>query len=177
MVVTPTAHDEVCVSLFVDDPHMRMDRALELFPEVAGRLRGASPTTIEAGTLMKFCRARAVVQGNVALVGDASCTVDAVSGQGLSLGFQQAHLVASALAVGNLDLYQGAHDRLTLNAIRVTRLLLVMNDSVWLRRKVLRLFAARPHLFAGMISVHTEPQPEPLSACEVVNLTWQVLRA
>jgi 2-polyprenyl-6-methoxyphenol hydroxylase-like FAD-dependent oxidoreductase len=177
MVVSPTSAGEICVSFFADDPRMRVDTALASFPEVAARLRGATPTSTEAGSMIKFRRARAVVRGNVALVGDAGCTVDAVSGQGISLAFQQAHFLADALANENLARYQIAHDHLTLTAIRVTRLLLVMNDSSWLRRKVLRLFAMRPNLFAQMISVHTQPQPEPLKACEIVNLTWRVLWA
>jgi 2-polyprenyl-6-methoxyphenol hydroxylase-like FAD-dependent oxidoreductase len=177
MVVTPTASDEICVSLFVDDPHIRTDCALREFPEVANRLRGSEPKSTEAGSVLAFRRARAVVRGNIALVGDASCTVDAVSGQGVSLAFQQAALVAEALAAGDLERYQAAHSHLTLTAMRMTRLLLVMNSSVWLRRKVLRLFANRPNLFADMISVHTQPSPETLKACEIVNLTWRVLWA
>jgi 2-polyprenyl-6-methoxyphenol hydroxylase-like FAD-dependent oxidoreductase len=177
MVVTPTAPDEICVSFFVDDSRMRMDRLLSQFPEVAPKLRGVRGASTEAGSMIKFCRARGVVRGNIALVGDAGCTVDAVSGQGVSLAFQQAHLLADALAAENLASYQSAHDRLTLTAIRVTRLLLVMNSSQWLRRKVLRLFSKRPNLFAKMIAVHTQPSPEPLKAGEIANLTWRVLWA
>jgi menaquinone-9 beta-reductase len=177
MVVTPTASDEVCVSLFVDDPHIRTDRALREFPEVFDRLRDADPKSAETGSMLAFRRARGVVRGNIALVGDASCTVDAISGQGVSLAFQQAALLAEGLSAGNLAQYQVAHSHLTLTAMRMTRLLLVMNSSVWLRRKVLRLFASRPNLFADMISVHTQPSPETLNAREIVNLTWRVLWA
>jgi flavin-dependent dehydrogenase len=175
MVVTPTAPDEICVSFFVDDPQMRMDRVLGQFPEVAGKLRGAVPASSEAGSMIQFCRARGVVRRNIALVGDASCTVDAVSGQGVSLAFQQGHLLADALAAQNLAQYQSAHDRLTLTAIRVTRLLLVMNSSQWLRRRVLRLFSTRPNLFAKMIAVHTQSSAEPLQAGAIADLTWRVL--
>jgi menaquinone-9 beta-reductase len=110
------------------------------------------------------------------LVGDAGCTVDAVSGQGLSLAFRQALLLADALAAENLAWYQAAHDRLSSAAMRVTHLLMAMNDSVLLRRKVLRLFAGHPGLFAKMISAHTQPS-KPLKACEIMNLTWRVLWA
>jgi 2-polyprenyl-6-methoxyphenol hydroxylase-like FAD-dependent oxidoreductase len=177
MVVTPTASDEICVSLFVDDPHIRIDRALREFPEVANRLRGSEPRSTEAGSMLAFRRARGVVRGNVALVGDAGCTVDAVSGQGVSLAFRQAALLAEALAAGNLAPYQAAHNHLTLAAMRMTRLLLVMNSSVWLRRKALRLFARRPNLFADMISIHTQPSPETLPANKIASLTWRVLWA
>jgi menaquinone-9 beta-reductase len=177
MVVTPTGKDEICVSLFVDDPKMRIELALGLFPEVAERLRGAAPTSTEAGSVLAFRRARRVIRGNIALVGDAGCTVDAVSGQGVSLALQQADLLADALAAGNLAAYQTAHDHLTLAAMRMTRLLLVMNSSVWLRRKVLRLFSVRPSVFAEMISVHTQKSAESLKAPEIVNLAWRVLLA
>jgi flavin-dependent dehydrogenase len=177
MIITPTASDEVCISVFVDDPHTRLDGALRLFSEITRRLYGAEPRSSEAGSMLAFRRARAAVRGNVALVGDAGCTVDAVSGQGVSLAFQQANFLADALASGDLASYQKAHRELTLTAMRMTRLLLVMNSSVWLRRKVIRLFAKRTHVFAKMIAAHTQPSPEPLRAGEIANLTWQVLCA
>jgi len=177
MVVAATAPGEICISAFVDDPHTRMDRALRLFPEVAGRLYGVKPTSTEAGSMLAFRRARAVVRGNVALVGDAGCTVDAVSGQGVSLAFQQAVFLGGALATGDLASYQKAHGELTLAAMRMTLLLLTMNSSEWLRRKVIRLFAKRPNVFAKMLATHTQPSPEPLQATEIASLTWRVLWA
>jgi flavin-dependent dehydrogenase len=178
MVVTPTGKDEICVSLFVDDSRLRMDRAMCQFPEIARHLGGASPSSTEAGAVTSFSRARCVVRGNVALVGDSSCTVDSISGQGLSLAFQQAGHLAEALAAGDLTQYEAAHRRITGTAFRITRLLLLMNSSVALRRKVLRLFATRPWLFAKMISVHTgDTSPDALNASAIVNLGWRVLWA
>lgn len=178
MVVTPTADSEVCVSLFVDDSRLRMDRAIGQFPAVARHLGGASPISTEAGAVASFSRARGVIRRNVALVGDSSCTVDSISGQGLSLAFQQAGHLAEALAADDLAQYQAAHRRITSTAFRITRLLLLMNSSVALRRKVLRLFAARPGLFAKMISVHTgDSTPDALKASAILNLGWRVLWA
>ncbi len=178
MVVTPTAGNEICVSLFVDDSRVRMDRAILQFPEVARRLGGAAPISTEAGAVTSFSRARGVVRRNVALVGDSSCTVDSISGQGLSLAFQQAGHLADALAAGSLAQYEAAHRRISSAAFRIKRLLLLMNSSVALRRKVLRLFAARPALFAKMISVHTgNASPDALKTSAIVNLGWRVLWA
>ena len=178
MVVTPTAENEICVSLFVDDSRLRMDRALHQFPEVARRLGGASPISTEAGAVTSFSRARGVVRGNMALVGDASCTVDSISGQGLSLAFQQVLHLAEALAAGDLVQYESAHRGVTTTAFRITRLLLLMNSSVTLRRKVLRLFAAHPGMFAKMISVHTgDSSADALKASAILNLGWRVLWA
>ena len=178
MIVTPTSANEICISLFSHDSHLRVGRALDRFPEVAQRLRGARPVSTEAGAVTSLGRARAVVRGNVALVGDASCMVDAVSGQGLSLAFQQSLHLADALAREDLVRYEAAHRRITRNAMRMTRLLLLMNASDILRRKVLRLFAARPALFAKMISIHTgSSESDALDAAQIANLGWRVLFA
>jgi menaquinone-9 beta-reductase len=118
------------------------------------------------------------VRGNVALVGDSGATVDAVSGQGLSLAFQQASCLAEALAAGDLARYESEHRRITRVPVRMTQLLLGMNSSAVLRRKVLRLFASRPGLFAKLISAHTGGStPEALRASTILNLGWRVLWA
>jgi flavin-dependent dehydrogenase len=48
----------------------------------------------------------------VALVGDASGSVDAITGEGLCLLFQQAVALAAALEAGDLALYQAEHRRI-----------------------------------------------------------------
>jgi menaquinone-9 beta-reductase len=175
LVITPTGFREVCVSLFTSEASLRLNRALDAFPALARRFAGAQPRSAEAGTVTMLRRARAVICGNVALVGDASCTVDGIAGQGLSLAFQQSTQLADALAKGNLSRYAAAHTRIARIPVRVTRLLLAMNASSALRRKTLRLFAAKPALFARMISVHTGlASTGALNAAELLNLGWQV---
>jgi len=178
VVVTPTGTGEICISLFSSDSRLRMDRALGQFPDVAKRLRGARPVSTEAGAVTSLSRARAVARGNVALVGDASCTVDGIAGQGLSLAFQQALHLADALAGGNLTLYESAHRSITRTPIRMARMLLAMNASAALRRRVLKLFAARPALFSKMISIHASASTaDELKAGQIVNLGWRLLWA
>jgi menaquinone-9 beta-reductase len=178
IVVTPTGRDEVCISLFVDDPRMRMDRAMPQFPEVARRLRGVAPISTERGAAVSFSRARGVVRGNIALVGDSGCTVDSISGQGLSLAFQQAGNLADALAAGDLARYSAAHRRITRTPVHIARLLLLMNSSVELRRRALKLFAAKPQMFADLIAVHTTKSDfEALNPAEILTLGWRVLWA
>jgi menaquinone-9 beta-reductase len=178
VIVTPTGPSEICVSLFASDPRLRLDRALDYFPDVARRISGARPRSSEVGAITLLSRARAAARGNVALVGDASCTVDGIAGQGLSLAFRQALHLADALACGDLAKYESARRRIIRTPMRITRLLLAMNASSALRRKVLRLFAARPALFARMISIHTgESTASPLGAAEILNLGWRVIWA
>lgn len=177
-IVTPTGAGEICVSIFSDSSRLRMDRMLEHFPELTVRLRGAQPLSSVAGSVTSSSVARAVVRGNVALVGDASCAVDAVSGQGLSLAFRQALALADALGAGNLASYESAHRRITCTPIRVTRLLLTMHKSAAIRRRALRLFAAKPALFEKLIAVHTgDSSPVALDAAEILGLGWRVLWA
>lgn len=176
--LTPTGGEEVCVALLSHDPQLRIDRGLAYFPEVAKRLQGARPLTAELGGVTSLGRASGVVSGHVALVGDASFTVDGVTGQGLSLAFQQAILLAEAFSRDDLSCYEIAHNEISLAPWRMTRLLLLMDRSAWVRRKVLRLFAGNPALFSKIMSAHmTEIAQASLKATEVLGLGWQVLRA
>jgi len=178
MFVTPTADDEVCVALLSHDPGLRIERGLAYFPAVAKHLNGARPRTAELGSVTALGHARRVINGNVALVGDASFTVDGIAGLGLSLAFEQAILVADAIAREDLTLYEAAHRKISAAPWRMTRLLLLMDQSAWVRRKVLRLFARKPVLFSKMMSAHmSQTMDETLHATEMLGLGWQVLRA
>ena len=181
MVITPThapAHGDVCVSFFSRDPKLRIDDGLAEFPEIAERLKGAVSTSAEQGTLVGLRSARRVTAGRVALVGDASCSVDGIAGHGLSLGLQAALELGEALSRGDLRLYERAHRRIASLPMRMTRLLLLMDASNWIRQKTLRLFENRPDLFAKIISIHTsKPQDRAFDVREVVDLSWRVLWA
>ena len=54
---------------------------------------------------------RSVQRGRVALVGDASGGVDAITGEGIRLGLRQASALAEAMAAGNLQQYEKAAPR------------------------------------------------------------------
>lgn len=178
LVLTPTGPREICISLFTSDSRLRLSRALEAFPAVARRVAATQPTSAEAGTVTMLSKARAVTHGNVALVGDASCTVDGIAGQGLSLAFQQALALAEALSRGGPAQYAAAHARIVRTPVRTTRLLLAMNASSTLRRKALRFFAANRAMFAKMISIHTSASsPDALNATEMLGLGWRVIWA
>jgi len=178
MFATPTGAEEVCVSLLTSDPQMRIERALPEFPGLARRLQGAPVLTSEQGAVTALERTRGVVRGNIALVGDASGSVDGIAGLGLSLAFQQAICLGEALAREDLNYYEAAHGRICKLPARLNRLLLLMNESEWIRRKVLRLFSNSPRLFTGLMSLHTGQQgKEEIRAAELLGLGWRVLWA
>ncbi len=178
MVVTPTRHDEVCVSFFSIHSRLRIDDGLSQFPEVARRLESASRMTAEQGTIVGLSRTRKVTSGHVALVGDASCSVDGIAGHGLSLGLQEALKLADALALGDLRQYEVAHRKIASLPARMTRLLLLMDMSSFIRRKTLRLFECRPELFSKIIAIHTgKPSDAAFDVKAIANLGWRVLWA
>ena len=69
-----------------------------LFPRLAKRLTFAEQLGAPRGAITMSSRLPTVTQGRVALLGDASGTVDAVTGEGLHLAFRQANALADALA-------------------------------------------------------------------------------
>ena len=161
LIATPTGFEEICVVVLSRDPRMRVERALEQFPEIARRLRGAAALSRETGTTTCLSRARAAVRGNVALVGDASCTMDGISGHGLSLAFEEALALADALQRENLAEYQAAHVRITKLPVRMTKLLLALDSSPGLRRTALRILARHPRLFSKLIALHVGSAATP----------------
>lgn len=177
LVITPIGAGELCVSLFSSDPRLRIEQALAEFPGLAARFRCARALDTGRGAVTSLQRPRTVVRGRIALVGDASCAVDGIAGQGMSLALQQAIQLADALAAGDLARYEAAHRQICRIPVRFTRLLLLMDRSVWIRRKVLRLFEAKPRLFSEAISLHTnEANPESFAAKDFFHLAWRFLR-
>ncbi len=152
--VTPVAASEVCVVLMSRDPHLRIDSALDRFPLLRERLASASQATSERGQLASTCRLKSVATGAVALIGDASGTVDAITGEGLCLAFQQAAALADAIAAGDLRRYEQAHRRLARRPVFMADFMLTMDRWPLLQARALRAMAARPDLFSNLLALH-----------------------
>ncbi len=173
--LTPTAADELCVVVISRDPHLRLDGALPQFPEVARRLAGAPLATAERGAVTATRRLRRVHAGNVALIGDASGSVDAVTGEGLCLLFQQSIALADALVAGDLSRYAAAHARIGRRPEFMADLMLLLDRQHGLRRRVLRAMSARPSLFARMLAHHVGELSPAQFLANGLALGWQVL--
>lgn len=176
--VTPTSACEVCIALLTSDPQMRIEHALKQFPALAERLRDSQPLSAELGGAVVLERFGKVARGRTALAGDASFTVDGITGQGLSLAFQQAVHLGEALASHNLASYQIAHRKIVTRPARMARLLLLLGRNDWLRRTTLRILAKHPNLFARLLSVHAGESSAPsIKPREICDVGCQVLRA
>jgi flavin-dependent dehydrogenase len=178
MLTTPTNAQEVCVSLLSRDSGLRISQALRIFPVLAEKLRGATPSSRELGSTTSLTRLSAVARGRVALVGDSSGSVDAITGHGLSLSFQHALHLAEAIAHGNLAQYESAHRRIATMPAVMTRLMLLMENNAHIRRRVLRLFERTPSLFSKLLSIHAGARPlSSVGLGEIMDFGWKLLRA
>lgn len=173
--VTPVAADEVGVALLSRDPRLRLDAALEEFPALMDRLAGSPATSTERGSISASRRLRRIYRGNVALVGDASGSVDAITGDGLCLAFHQAIALAAAVAAGDLPAYQAQHRRIGRRPAIMAELMLMLDGRSALRQRAIRAMAARPGLFADMLAAHVGAIPPFALAATTATLGWQML--
>jgi len=112
MYVTPTGAEDICVVLITPDQHLRLEDALPSFPELKERLAGQTPCDRAKGGVSVTRKLKAVTKGRVALLGDASGTADAITGDGLSLAFLQATALADAMYSGELCEYEKKHRKI-----------------------------------------------------------------
>jgi flavin-dependent dehydrogenase len=174
--VTPVSSDEVCAVVISRDPRLRFDQALHNFPELMRRLSGSTAVGAERGSITASCTLKSVVRGRVALLGDASGSVDAITGEGLCLAFQQATALAGALETGNLDAYQVEHRRLMRRPALMARLMLSLDQFEWLRERALRAFPATPSAFSALLAAHVGALSPAASLLKgVLPLGWQML--
>jgi flavin-dependent dehydrogenase len=175
--VTPVSREEICVVIVTRGSGQRMDALLEEFPGLVASLSHAAATSAERGAVTLMHGLRCVTRGNVALIGDASGSVDAITGEGLCLSFHQAAALAKALERGDLTLYQRAHRRLARRPTFMARMMLALDARPTLRRRVLRAFSANPAIFARMLAVHVGATSPAHLAMTGAMLGWRFLAA
>jgi flavin-dependent dehydrogenase len=159
--VTPVSPHSVCVAVISRDRHLRLRALFETCPVLVHRLGGIATMSRERGVPSTSRRLRRVTRGRVALIGEASGTLDGATGEGLSVLFQEALALGNALKANDLAPYEVAHRRLRRNPALMSRLLLAMDRSAWLRRRALRVLAADRSFFTHLLAVHVG---QPVSA-------------
>jgi menaquinone-9 beta-reductase len=154
LYITPVGRCEVCVVLISKDQRLRLDDALPQFPQVSAWLRSAEGASPERGGVSATRRLRAVCGGRVALIGDASGSVDAITGEGLCLLFQQAMALGEAFAADDLSLYSARHRHIGRRPRFMADLMLALDRRTRLRSLVMHTLTSHPELFAGMLRFH-----------------------
>lgn len=158
--VTPVGPDLVGVAMLWSGDPASFDALLARFPAVARRLEGAPAASRDRGCGPLRQRPRGVVRGRIALVGDASGYLDAITGEGLSLAFHQAFALTEAARAASggeawdLRAYDRAHRRLRRLPEALIRLLLLAEGRPPLRRRTVRALAADPELFDRLLALH-----------------------
>ena len=173
--VTPVSKDEVCVALISRDPKLRLGDALPQFPELQARLNGAEVSSSEKGAQTATCKLKQVSRGNVALIGDASGTVDAITGEGLCLAFSQAMVLADCLRAEDLSRYEREHRKLALRPFLMARLMLTLDGRPRLQRRTLQVFRKRPDVFRRLLELHVGALSPLHLAVDGLTLGWGLL--
>ncbi len=178
MYVTPVADDEVCIAFITRSKVVRIDEAISHFPALAPRLRGLPAQERLLGAVTTSQTFRNVRRGNVALIGDAAGSVDAITGEGLAIGFRQAIALANALRADDLSLYEAAHGKIMRLPRGMAALMLSMDGHPRLRKRVFAAFEAQPEIFARTLAIHTGAiSPVSFGARNTLLLGWRLLTA
>ncbi|PYU24995.1 MAG: monooxygenase [Acidobacteria bacterium] len=164
IVVAPIASEELCIAVTSRRPGLRFRDAFDQVPALASRLRNVCALGKVRGTRAALRRLRRVCHGRCALVGDASGSVDPLTGEGIGLAFRQAVALVEAIkrseghlsrAQSNqLHSYQAAHDRIGRAPRLMSRLMLTMDAHPQWRQRALRILAAEPSLFSRLLDVN-----------------------
>jgi flavin-dependent dehydrogenase len=143
--LTPVAHDQIGLAILSGNREP-FDEQLARFPLLAQRLSTAEGSRVlGAGPLRQRTRAR--VAGRVLLVGDAAGYVDALTGEGITVGLAAARLLVDCLVADRPQEYE----RLWSSSSRRYRVL--TGGLLWaarrpvLRRGIVRTAAAAPKVF------------------------------
>ncbi len=156
--VTPVSDSEIGVAMLWSGQTSRFDDLLLRFPALADRLAGAPSRSRDRGAGPLEQRCRRPVQGRLALVGDAGGSIDPITGEGLSLAFHHASAVVEAIQAGDLSLYAANHRKAGRLPRAMAHLLLLVEGSPRLRRRVMRSLASREQLMTQFLDLKTSSE-------------------
>jgi flavin-dependent dehydrogenase len=176
--VTPIAEDEICVAVISKPPMDSFESAVSQLPELSRHLQNVTPHTTVKGAVTVSRRLRSVTSGRVALIGEASGSVDAITGEGLAICFRQADALGRALAFNDLRDYEREHQEIMRLPHFMGRSMLLMDKNALLRLRTLRALASKPQIFDRMLSVHVGAVPLiAFGIHTAVSFGWQFLTA
>jgi menaquinone-9 beta-reductase len=175
--VTPISADQICVAVIAK---MKLDfeQAITQFPALQRHLRIGELITTTKGALTLSRKLPAVTSGNVALIGEASGSADAITGEGLAMCFRQAVALGHALAARDLSLYEREHRNIVRLPQIMGRAMLLMDQNRWVRDRSLRALSARPEIFDRMLSIHVGALPITRFGLDTAaSFGWRMLTA
>jgi menaquinone-9 beta-reductase len=176
--ITPMARNEICVAVIARRKLSSFDAELARIPRLQQRLSVAFPSSSVRGAITISNRFDRVHTDSVALVGEASGSVDAITGQGLALSFRQAQALVKAFAADDLRIYGRMHREIDALPQFMGRTMLLMDRSSVIRNRALHALQAKPTVFERMLAVHVgEVHRWNFGLRPIVDFGWQMLRA
>lgn len=176
--VTPIGPDRLGLAMLWSGKSSGFDELIEHFPVLRDRLAGAPEISRDRGAGPLHQRVLGVWRGNVALVGDASGYLDAITGEGMAVGFHQTAALVEAIVAGDLSLYAAAHRRISRLPDFMTSMVLALERHPRLRRRALRALAAEPALFSRLLGIHGRTlAARDLGLDGALKLAWRLVAA
>lgn len=161
--VTPVGQNNVGVAFLWTrgerDEHS-YEELLSLFPALKSRLASATPSSPIRGAGPLLQRVTRPVADRLVLIGDAAGYVDALTGEGLTLGFECARrlgeelpsILSAGCTVASMRRYERDYRRLFDRYAWLTHSLLAVARRPTLRRAMLKLLALSPGLFDAALA-------------------------
>jgi flavin-dependent dehydrogenase len=151
VTVTPVGPQEIGVAVTSRRPGIKLTEALREIPTLAERIGDAPAASRARGAAAPTHRFAEITRGQFALVGDASASVDPLTGEGLGLAFVQAEALTESMFDRDLDAYHAAHRRINRVARLLSRVALAMDAQPWLRTTVLKTLSCKPQIFSSLL--------------------------
>jgi flavin-dependent dehydrogenase len=150
--VTPVSDDVVGVAILGGRGSDPFDARIAAFPALTDRLGDARKvgTVLGAGPLRQVVKGR--VRGRVLLVGDAAGYVDALTGEGLAVGFASAHALVGAIQRGRPTDYERDWRLITRHYRWLTQSLVASTRHRSVRRLVVPTAARLPKAFSAAVN-------------------------
>lgn len=152
--VTPVGPAEMSIAVIANTRNVGYEKLLSCFPTINGRLPASSATGTMRGSLTASRRLRRVSTGHFALVGDASGSVDAITGEGICLALQQAEAIGTAIQAGDLGTYGRKHAAIMRRPALMASILCALSRNHGLRSRAIRALSDDRQLFERMLAFH-----------------------
>lgn len=149
--VTPVDHRTVGIAL-LGNALLNFEEIISRIPRLAQRLTSAQSASKlrGAGPLRQRVRARSV--GRVLLVGDAAGYIDALTGEGMRVGFAEAQAAVSAVVANDPNAYEAEWQRITRSYRWLTSGLLWASSNRTIRPMIVPAAQTLPSVFRRLVN-------------------------
>jgi flavin-dependent dehydrogenase len=176
LYLTPVAPDCVCAVYITRDPHCDRGNLLAEFPRIAKILQSAEIVTAQRGAVSASCKLHRVTTDFVALIGDASGSADAITGEGLAITFRQSLALADSIHSGSLSTYTQAHRQIGRLPHAMGELMLTLDRWPRLQVRAIRGLASSPLTFQDLLRAHMgEKRLATVLARRLPRFGWSLL--